>query len=73
MNQKLRDQRRYPTVAFCALTAMWLVACGGGSSAGESAGNPAQPAQVDGNAAVAAVAESSATPEPRPPPVPRGG
>ena len=73
MNQKIGNPRRYPTVVFCALTAVLLAACGGGSSAGEPAGNPAQPAQVDGNASpvVVAVAAPGASPEPRPPPVPR--
>ena len=71
MNQKVRNQRRYPTVVFCALTAIWLTACGGGSSAGELTGNATQTSQTDGNASVVAVAGTSATPEPRPPAVPR--
>ena len=71
MNRKIRTPRRYPMGVFCALTALLLAACGGGSSAGEPAGNPAQSAQVEGNATVVAVAGPAASPEPRSPPVPR--
>ena len=70
MNQKARDQRRCPSMVVCALTAICLTACGGGSSAGEPAGNAAQTSQVDGNATlVAAGPGTTPAPEPRPPPV----
>lgn len=71
MNQKISNPRRYPTMAFCALTAILLAGCGGGSSAGEPAAIAAQASQVDGNATVVAAAGSSATPGPRTPAVPR--
>ena len=71
MNQKAPDQRRYPSMVVCALTAIWLAACGGGSNAGEPGANVALPSQTNGNAGVAAVAGTSTTPEPRPPAVPR--
>ena len=71
MNQNVCDQRRYPSMVVCALTAIWLTACGGGSSAGEPGANEAPPSQTNGNASVAAVAGSLTTPEPRPPTVPR--
>ena len=70
MNQKIRNPRRYSTMAFCALTAILLAGCGGGSSAGEPAASAAQSSQIDGNATVVAVAGSSATPGPRMPAVP---
>ena len=71
MNQKMRDQHRCPPVVFCALMALWLAACGGGSSAGEPTGNATQTPQPDGIAGVVAVAGTSTTPEPSPPAVPR--
>ena len=58
-------------MASCALTAILLAGCGGGSSAGEPAASAAQAAQLDGNATVVAVPGASTTPEPRPPAVPR--
>ena len=72
MNKKSGDLWRCPSTAICALMAIFLTACGGGSSAGESVNNVAlQSSPVDGNASVVAVAGASATPEPRPPAVPR--
>jgi len=70
MNQKARDQRCYPSMAVCAITAIGLIACGGGSSAGESAGMAAQTLQFDGNATlVAAGPGTTPAPGPRQPPV----
>ncbi len=72
MNIKAGDPCRSPSVAVCALLAICLTACGGGSSAGEPATNVALLSPpAEGNASVVAVAGSSATPEPRPPAVPR--
>ena len=71
MIQEICNPRRYPAVVFCALAAISLGACGGGSSAGEPAASTDQPAQLDGNATVVADAGASATPAPRPPAVPR--
>ena len=71
MNQNAGGQRCCPTIVFCTLTAVWLAACGGGSSAGEPTGNASQTSQTNGNESVAAVAGSLTTPEPRSPAVPR--
>lgn len=72
MDQFLREQRCYPSMAVCALTAILLTACGGGSSAGEPAANPAQNSPLDGNATpVAAGPGTTPAPAPRPPAVPR--
>ena len=59
-------------MAVCALTAILLTACGGGSSAGEPAANPAQTSPLDGNSTpVAAGPGTTPAPAPRPPAVPR--